>query len=195
MLLLIVTNYQWVTLSTYSEGTDQVSEINAKRYALLLGTSPRNVEGERNAFFEARMDATAELYKAGKVSRILVSGTMDGRYYDETSFMRQALIKRGIPKPAIRVDALGVRTLDSIIRAKKVYQIEQFIIVSQAFHNHRALYIAQHHGLDATAYHAEKASGLPRIHMILREHLARVLMMLDLYVMNTQPRSLEKKPV
>ena len=87
-----------------------------------------------------------ELFQAGKISRILVSGDNRRMNYNEPVEMRKALIAHGIPDSVIVMDFAGIRTLDSVIRAKKVFGQDRFTIISQRFHNERALYIAGRNG-------------------------------------------------
>jgi len=190
-VLCLHLNYLWVSLSHTSYALNEVEALPNKSVAVVLGTSPRMADGRINLFFEYRMDAAAELYHAGKVQKILVSGSNDGGYYDESESMHSALVKRGVPRDIILQDRAGYRTLDSILRARDVFGLNTFIIVSQPFHNQRALYIARHYNINALAYNAQAVTGWDNIHAQVREHFARVLMMLDLYITETQPRTLE----
>jgi len=156
--------------------------------ALVLGTQVGS------PFLKHRMDTAAALFEAGKVSRFLVSGSFDGGYYDEAGAMREGLVKRGVPYDAIVCDRAGYRTLDSVVRAHRVYGLETATIVSQRFHLYRALLIAREEGLDATAV-AASAPPLAKMRRVqVREWLARVLAVLDLYVWQQEPRSLGESP-
>lgn len=121
---------------------DQVETIPENRVGLLLGTSPKLRGGRPNLYFNYRITAAVELFQAGKISRILVSGDNRRMNYNEPVEMRKALIAHGIPDSVIVMDFAGIRTLDSVIRAKKVFGQDRFTIISQRFHNERALYIA-----------------------------------------------------
>ena len=117
---------------------------------LLLGTTPQTRIGRRpNQFFKYRIDAADALYKAGKVKSILISGdenSLDG--INEVECMRDSLVARGVPGSAIVLDGKGFRTLDAVVRATNVYDQHSFIVISQKFHNERAIYLAEHLGLD-----------------------------------------------
>ena len=103
--------------------------------------------------------------------------------------MAEYLIELGVPEDIIIKDYAGFRTLDSVVRAKKVFNCSSLIIVSQEFHNKRAIFIADHYDLDAVAYNArdvQRRTG--SFHW--REFLARPLMILDLFVFNSKPKFL-----
>lgn len=117
---------------------DQVETIPENRVGVLLGTSPKLRGGRPNLYFNYRITAAVELFQAGKISRILVSGDNRCMNYNEPVEMRKALIAHGIPDSVIVMDFAGIRTLDSVIRAKKVFGQDRFTIISQRFHNERA---------------------------------------------------------
>lgn len=188
----LLLNYQWVSWRTDTFAYGKVDEVPYRGMALVLGTAPRDADGSPNLFFEARMDAAAELYHAGKVDRLLVSGSNDGGSYNEGTTMRVALLVRRVPEEVIVEDCAGFRTLDSIVRARDVFGLKAFTIVSQPFHTRRALYLAHHYGLDAIAYDADRVGGVRRMMMITREHFARALMLVDLYLIDRQPKTMER---
>jgi SanA protein len=165
-----------------------VKDVPENDVALVLGTSKNAASGGPNLFFETRMDAAAELYKAGKVKYLLVSGDNGEEDYNEPSDMRDALVARGVPKGNIYLDYAGFRTLDSVLRAREVFGQNRFTVVSQAFHNERAVLIARHYGIEAVGFNAADVGGAAGARVNAREVLARVQVMLDLYVLNTQPK-------
>jgi SanA protein len=154
--------------------SDDVRTLPHEHAALLLGTSSRLQGGSPNPYFEYRMDAAAELFRAGKVDCILVSGDNHHASYNEPMAMRKALLDRNIPDSLIFLDYAGFRTLDSVIRACEVFGQTSYIVVSQRFHNERAVYLAVRHGIDAVGYNARdvRAPGARRVRA--REWLARV---------------------
>jgi SanA protein len=165
-----------------------LNDVPTNNVALVLGTSKNASSGGANLFFETRMDAAAELYKAGKVKYLLVSGDNGEENYNEPSDMRDALVARGVPKGNIYLDYAGFRTLDSVLRAREVFGQNRFTVVSQAFHNERAVFIARHYGIEAVGFNAADVGGAAGARVNTREVLARVQVMLDLYVLNTQPK-------
>ncbi len=154
---------------------------------LLLGTA-RLTSGRKNPYFYHRIHAAAALYQAGKVRKIIVSGDNGNRRYDETSDMRNELIRNGVPSEDILPDYAGFRTLDSILRAKNVYGKNSFLVISQAFHCERAIYLADHHKLDVIGFAAEDVPEKDRPRRYLRESAARVMAFLDLHLLNTRPK-------
>lgn len=164
--------------------------------ALVLGCAP-TIRGHANTSFVTRMDAAADVWKAGKASAFLVSGDNSAHDYNEPEAMKQALMARGIPANRIICDFAGLRTLDSIVRAREIFQASHLIIISQPYHNARALAIARYNGIDAHAYNAKDSSTKrAKLRMWIRERLARPVMLLDLWVLNTSPRFLgEPEPI
>ena len=170
------------------------SDIRSTPYnkvGLLLGTNPSGPNGGKNYYFIYRIDAAVQLYKAGKIKYILVSGDNHIKEYDEPQCMKEALMERGVPESAIILDYAGFRTLDSIVRAKEVFGQTEFTIISQRFHNERAVCLARHYGISAIGFNARDvkrtATGM-RI-SYGRECLARVKMYIDL-LLNKQPKFL-----
>lgn len=146
--------------------------------ALVLGTSP-TTRGRANAFFESRMDAAAALFRAGVVRGILASGDNSVRGYDEPAAMREALAARGVPAEFITVDCAGFSTLDSVVRARRVFGLDRVLIVSQRFHLERALFLARDTGLDAQGYAAADAPPHWQARVRARESFARVKAVAD----------------
>lgn len=138
---------------------DNVDSIPHREVGLILGTSPVSTwNGHRNYYFDHRIKAGAELYKAGKVDWLVVSG---GDYrntekgYDEPVAMRDSLMKQGVDSTRIILDYDGTRTLNSIAKMRDVYGQDSITIISQKYHNERALYQAKHLGIDAIAFNAK----------------------------------------
>lgn len=164
---------------------DDVESIPYREVGLLLGTTPQTRIGRlENRFFLFRIDAAEKLYKAGKVTKILISGdedSLDG--VNEVESMKEALMARGVPESVIMLDGKGFRTLASIERANRVFGLRSFTIISQQFHNERALYQAEHMGLDIEspiAFDAESPRTAMATLIYIREYLARVKLFIDL---------------
>lgn len=162
-----------------------VDSIPHRKVGLILGTSPISTwNGRRNYYFDHRIKAGAELYKAGKVDWLVVSGgdyrnTENG--YDEPVAMRDSLIKQGVDSARIVLDYDGTRTLNSIAKMRDVYCQDSIIIISQKYHNERALYQAKHLGIDAIGFNAETPGRLTSWWRNRgREVLARVKLFIDI---------------
>lgn len=135
---------------------DDVQAIPNRKVGLLLGTSPYTAKGLENQYYTNRIEAAAELYFAHKISYILISGDNHRHGYNEPEEMRQSLIALGVPDSVIYLDYAGFRTFDSMVRAKKVFREDSVTVISQHWHNERAIYIAQHYQLEAIAYNAKE---------------------------------------
>jgi SanA protein len=169
---------------------EKVEDVPAANVGLVLGTVKGLKSGRINPYFQYRIEAAAALFKAGKVKHLIVSGDNHVKGYDEPEDMRLALIAAGVPDSCITLDYAGFRTLDSIIRCWKVFGQTSFIIISQQFHNERALFLARHYGLDATALNAKDVGKSFGRTTNAREYLARVKAVIDLYILNKQPKFL-----
>lgn len=194
MLVLV---YSYFSVERYSSSLvfDDLNKLPSTKVAVLLGTSSNLVNGGKNQYFENRMNAAAELYESGKIEYLLVSGDNRQRNYNEPVAMQAALIKRGIPQDKIILDYAGFRTLDSMVRAKRVFGQSSFIVISQRFHNERAVYIAQHRDMNVVGFNAPDVNVSAGFKTQLREVLARFKMMLDLYILKTEPHFLGDKIV
>ena len=165
----------------------QVSEIPFNKVGLLLGTSPKLKSGMPNLYFNYRIEAATELYKAGKIKYILVSGDNRQNDYNEPEEMKKALVAAGIPSDHIFLDYAGLRTLDSIIRANRIFGLNSFTLISQQFHNERGIYIAQRNNLHAIGYNAKNVTAYAGFKTNVRELLARVKVFVDILT-NKSPR-------
>lgn len=183
----------WVIRSTTSLVFQESSTLPEREVGLVLGTSRVTAGGYANLHFETRMNAAAELFRSVKVRHLLVSGDNHRVGYDEPTDMKNALMARGVPADAITLDYAGFRTLDSVTRAKEVFGLSQVTIISDRFHNYRAVFLAQHAGLDAIAYCAKPVPLKFQTKSNIRESIARPKAVLDLYVLRKRPRFLGEK--
>ena len=156
----------------------KVENVPHCEVGVLLGTSPVGRTGRPNQFFLRRIDATVALWEAGKIDRLLISGgNFEGQEngYNEPVEMKAKLVARGVPENIITLDGDGFRTIYSIEKTKELYGNKSVIIISQEFHNERALYLAKRKGVDAVAFNAQNTlSKKWRRRMVLRETFARV---------------------
>jgi len=186
LALMLICN-QIVVNNARGKVFSDIDSIKYNKVGLLLGTTPQARIGRiTNYFFIYRIDAAEELYKAGKIEKILISGdenSLDG--INEPECMRDSLVARGVPANAITLDGKGYRTICSVVNANKVYGLKSFTIISQEFHNERALYQAEHLGLDVEnlqAYNAKMPKSRRAYLTTIREYFARVKMFLDLMI-------------
>ena len=180
LLIVILSCYLLVCINAKGKTFNDVQDIPFNETGLLLGTSPVTSNGEHNYYFDERIKATATLYHSGKIKRIIASG---GDYSsnggcNELIAMRDSLIKQGVPDSLISLDYQGTRTLHSITKVKELGSVT---IISQKYHNERAIYLAEHYGLQAIAYNATMPNiAKKKIRNISREFLARVKLFIDL---------------
>lgn len=170
---------------------DGCAQVPAMDVGLVLGCSPKVAGGRTNLFFTRRIDAAVALYQAGKVRALIVSGDNHREGYDEPTAMKEALVAAGVPESRIYCDYAGFRTLDSVVRAREVFGQDRLVIVSQRFHNERAVYLAQQKGMEEVA--ALNAADVPvrsAAKTWLRERFARVKAVLDVKILRTEPKFL-----
>ena len=169
------------------------SIIPNNRVGLVLGTSKFTVDNRLNLYFKYRVDAAVELYESGKIQKILVSGDNSYVEYNEPIDFKKALVDAGIPSEDIYLDYAGFRTLDSVVRAKEIFGLGQVTIISQKFHNQRAIFIADYYSINAIGFNARDVSGASGLKINLREKFARVKAVLDLYLFRTKPKFLGER--
>lgn len=173
--------------------TDTV-QIPYRCTGLLLGTSKYIRGTHLNPYYYYRIEAAAALLRSGKISYLIISGDNSRHDYDEPSDMRADLIARGADSTHIYLDYAGFRTFDSMRRAREVFGQDSVTVISQLWHDERALYIAQREGIDAIGYCARDISARAGIRTRLRERFARVKVFVD-YLVGKEPKFLGKKVV
>ncbi len=189
LLFFILISYKIVENNARGKLYNDVATIPQNKVGLLLGTSKYVRKGHINLYYKYRIDATIALFRAGKISYILISGDNRTRAYNEPITMQKDLIKEGIPADKIKLDYAGFRTLASVVRCKEVFGQKAFTvrckevfgqkaftIISQPFHNKRALFIAKHKGINAIGYNAEKVGTRYGLKTTIREVFARCKM-------------------
>lgn len=172
---------------------DDVNEIPFRKTALVLGTSKYVSKGKLNQFYKNRMEAAAKLYQAGKVKQFILSGDNATMSYNEPMTMKKDLVALGIPDSVLFLDYAGFRTLDAVIRAKKIFGQDSVTIISQKFHNTRAVFLAAYFELHAIGFNAERVSFNTSPKTYLREYFARVAAFTDVKIFHTQPKFLGEK--
>lgn len=183
----------WANLAAVIAGKgrlhDDPAKVPAGGVGLVFGCDDR-VNGRENLYFRYRIDAAEKVWKAGKLRCLIVSGDNRSRYYNEPKKMRQALIDRGVPAERIICDFAGLRTLDSVVRAKEVFGVDEITFISQKFQNERAAYLGKAHGMQVSGYNAQDVAVQGGLKTRLREVGARVKMWLDIQVLGTRPKHL-----
>jgi len=169
-----------------------IESIPENEVGLLLGTSKYVRSGRPNLYFENRITATEKLFKSGKIKKVVISGDNGRVSYNEPQDMKEELMKRGIPEEKIYLDYAGFRTLDSVYRMKEIFGQNKFTVISQKFHNERAIFIAKTLNLDVVGYNAKDVNAYNGFKTKVREKFARVKVFIDL-VIKKKPKYLGEK--
>jgi SanA protein len=192
--LVVIFGSEWRIASVAGERClGEVSAIPSVPAALVLGASPKLADGRANLFFLPRLEAAAALHRTGKVKVLIVSGDNGSPQYDEPTEMKRVLVQLGVPAEKIVCDYAGFRTLDSVVRAKEIFGQSRLIVVSQRFHNQRAVYLAKAFGIDAWGFNAQDVPVVLSWKTFMREKLACVKAVLDVNLLHTMPKFLGEK--
>lgn len=178
---LVVTSHKKFT---YTE----LSKLPKQNACLVLGTSKFLSNGNLNLFYQYRMDATVEAFTAGKCSKIVVSGDNRRNDYNEPKQMKQSLIAMHIPSEVIFCDYAGGRTLDSVLRFKHVFGQSSGIVISQEFHNERAIYIGKSNGINLTGFNAKEVDAYNGFRTKFREIFSRARAVADVEILHSKAR-------
>ena len=181
---------QHITKKSAPKIHTEINDVAAHKVALILGCSPTVADGRENLYFLHRINAAAEAYHAGKCQYLIVSGDNSRKTYNEPEAMKLALIVKGIPEEYIIEDFAGFRTLDSVVRAREIFGQSDLLVISQPFHNERAIYIGQQHGMELTGFNAPDVGAYGGWKTRVREKLARVKTLIDLHVTQQKPKFL-----
>lgn len=190
-LIIMLTCNHIVVSNARGKVFSDIDSIKYNKVGLLLGTTPQaRITKVKNYFFIYRIDAAEQLYRVGKIEKILISGdenSLDG--INEPECMRDSLVARGVAASDIILDGKGYRTICSVVNANKVFGLKSFTIISQEFHNERAIYQAEHLGLDVEniqAFNAKMPKARRAYLTTIREFFARVKMFIDLITYNEE---------
>ncbi len=177
-----------VSLVAWGRSYDSVERVPSRKAAVVLGTSKFVAAGRENLHYRYRIDAAAELFHAGRVEYIIVSGNGAEPHYNEPKMMRADLVARGVPTERIYADPAGLRTLDSVIRADDVFDAGDCIVVSQPAHVARAIFIGRMRGQDVIGFQARNVGFRTDPKTAVRERLARILAVFDVTLGGQQPK-------
>ncbi|HEY0975115.1 MAG TPA: ElyC/SanA/YdcF family protein [Solimonas sp.] len=189
--VLVLLSNRWVINSTDAYIYRDLALLPANEVGVVLGTSRYLQSGKPSPEFNGRIQAAAELYRAGKLRHLIVSGANPDSTYNEPRAMYRELVKLGVPESAITMDFAGFRTFDSIVRAQAVFGLSNFTVITQRYHSYRAVFIARKMNLKVVAFLAPaRSDGSPGVRNPPREILARVNAVLDVFLFGTQPKFL-----
>jgi SanA protein len=177
-IVAIVSLNAWVLASTRDAIFSDAESVPQRRVAIVLGARVWS-NGEPSRPLSDRLATALELWELGRVDRILVSGDHSRHDYDEVNAMREWLVARGVPDDAIFTDHAGLRTHDTMVRAAKVFEVDEAIVCTQRFHLFRSVYLARQAGIDAVGVPADRTVYVSRHWDAIREALARPIAVLD----------------
>lgn len=178
----------WISFKTAPHIFDELQDLPSRQVGVVLGTAKYHHAGVINPFYSYRMAGAINAWQSGKVNYLLLSGDNALQSYNEPVTMRRDLIAAGVTPRHIVLDYAGFRTFDSIVRTRKVFDTNNFIIITQRFHCERALFIAFHLGIQAQCYAVPSPENMLAVRV--REIFARLSAFIDLYILNTEPRFL-----
>ncbi|MEP2024307.1 MAG: ElyC/SanA/YdcF family protein [Reichenbachiella sp.] len=174
----------WIVGTTHNGIIKDSRMLIGSEVGLVFGTSQHQVNGEPNPFFNHRVESAKQLLNAGKVEKLILSGSKDSIYYDEAEAMKEALVAQGIDANDLILDKYGNRTIESLARLRDVHGYNQCILITQEYHAYRCLFIAEKLGLHAQCFVAETPDKRSHIWALLRELLARTKAVADLYILS-----------
>ena len=180
LLALTATVNLYIVGSARNHIFSEIHDLPQREWALLLGTEPIRPDGSTNLHFLNRTDAAARIYQAEKAANLLISGSKNNRGFNEVLLMKNRIVTNGVPESAVQMDFEGSRTWESVRRARTVYQLQAIIVITDAFHAPRALFLCRHFGIDAVAYCPGKESfGWWPIRYQVKEYFARLIAVFD----------------
>ena len=176
--------------------TFPMDDAPVRRVAIVFGAHVRS-NGMPSAVLRDRVQTAVDLYKSGKVEKILMSGDNSVVDYNEPEAMRQYAISLGVPDEDIVLDYAGRRTYDTCYRAREIFQVDSVILVTQGFHLPRALFLCNSFDVEAVGVKADNYYYLKRLRLFwsVRETLATTQAVWDVYVRRPLPVLGETEPI
>ncbi len=180
----------WVLARTRDRIQDDLLLCRTAPIGIVFGTSYWSRDGERNPHYAARLHAAARLMRLHRVRHLLLSGDNRTRYYNEPVTMWRDLRRANIPDAAMTLDYAGFSTFDTLVRAHEVFGVDRALLITQDWHLPRALYLALAAGIEAQGCVAPSSPVAGEWRLRIREWLARVAMLGDLYLWHRKPHFL-----
>lgn len=169
----------WIHARTAAYRYRSPAAVPARHTAIVLGASVHR-KGTPSDMLRDRLDTALELYRTGKVRKLLLTGDHGRRGYDEVTVMRKHVLARGARPQDVFLDHAGFTTYESMARARALFGVDSAIVVTQAFHLPRAVYLARGLGIPAVGVEADRHRYRTNVQLAVREALARVKAFLDL---------------
>lgn len=187
-------NHATYAARLYSSAADMPAD--APRIAIVFGAGLNRSGGPTPVLYD-RVATAVDLYQRGLVDKLLLTG--DNRFidYNEPEAMRQTALQLGVPDSALVLDYAGRRTYDSCYRARSIFGVERAILVTQAFHLDRAMYLCASFGIDSVGVMADRRTYATSSETwwSIREAAATVAAWLDVNILKPTPVLGEKLPI
>lgn len=186
-------------IQSYAVGRLQTSitEIPSEeppRVAIVFGAGVRSDGSPKDALYD-RIVTAVELYRSGRVRKLLMSGDNPTYNYDEPTAMKQTAMQLGVPETDIVLDFAGRRTYDTCYRAKEIFEVRKAILVTQEFHQARALYLCNNLGVDSLGITANRRKYEGENYWAFREFFSRSSAWFEMNFLPFEPVKGEKHPI
>lgn len=194
LFIVYLTNLQ---VKSYSDGKiyDSVEAApNDSQVAIVLGARVWGDGSLSHALLD-RVTTGVELYKAGKVKKLLMSGDNPTHEYDEPTAMKAEAVRQGVPESDIVLDFAGRRTYDTCWRAKEIFEVKKAILVSQEFHLARSIYLCQNMQIDSTGIKANRRRYLGERRWAVREFFSIFSAWFEINFIPFEPIKGDKEPI
>lgn len=190
--LLVLLLAQYVDSSTKLYRYQKVTDIPHHRVGMVFGASIR--QGNLSPILQDRVDMAIQLYRAGKIEKLLMTGDNSTPNYDEVTAMQKYAVAHGIPEKDITLDYAGLSTYDSCYRAKQIFGLTDAVLVTQHYHMPRAVYSCRHLGIDAVGMEIQDWEKYPDLKepSLVREELATSKMLWNIHIAHPLPKLLGK---
>jgi SanA protein len=186
-LVFVLVANRLITQAAEGKLYNDADAIPFNKTGLLLGTGKFLSDGRVNLYYQYRIDAALSLIRKQKIKYLIISGDNSRVDYNEPQTMKNDLVNAGVDSSVIFLDYAGFRTFDSIVRLGEIFSQDSVTIISQPFHNERAVYLASKKGIAAIGFNARDVAANAGIKVKLREKLARVKVFIDGWL-NQKPK-------
>ena len=186
--LLLAGLSRLVMVMSAKDKTFDVASVPPAQVALVPGAGI-TADDRPTLALRDRIDGAIELYRAGKVQKILMSGDNSSIYYNEPGAMTNYAIEQGIPESDIVQDYAGRRTYDTCYRAKEIFGLDSVIVTTQQYHLSRMVFLCDQLGLNTSGVPVEQSDYLLNRYVLwnVREVLATLAAYIDIYILKPEP--------
>jgi SanA protein len=194
LFILLLINWQ---VSSYSRDRiyRSADAIPAEdRIAIVLGAKVWEDGSLSHALLD-RVTTAVELYKAGKVKKLLMSGDNPTHQYDEPTAMKRHAVELGVPETDVILDFAGRRTYDTCYRAKEIFEVKKVVLVTQEFHLPRSIYLCRNMEIDSIGIVANKRAYLAENYWAFREFFSVVSAWFEMNFIPFEPIKGRKEPI